>query len=151
MPSQKIVPNYYVMEWKPWCNIVAVTASREIILIEQYRHAGGKTFIEIPGGTVDSGSPLECAKRELREETGYTSDEFRFVGAHFPNPAILSNELHTYIALNCRKVGEPQLDEFEDIRVFTTPLEDAYKMLSDGKISHSLVMVSLYMAKSHLT
>lgn len=151
MPSGRIVPNYYVVEWKPWCNVVALTENGEMILIEQYRHAAGKVCFEIPGGQIDQGMPIDAIKRELLEETGYTSDNFIHVGSHYTNPAILNNQLHTFVAKNCRKVATPKLDEFEDIRVFTVPVTAAYKLVEEGKIDHSLIIASLFLAKSRLT
>ncbi len=151
MPNKHIVPNYYVIEWKPWCNVVALTENGEMILIEQYRHAAGKVCIEIPGGQIDHGSPIDAIKRELLEETGYSSDEVTHVGTHYPNPAMLTNQLHTFVAKNCRKTSDLKLDEFEDIRVFTLPVKTAYALIDAGKIDHSLIIASMYLAQKYLT
>lgn len=153
LPNNKIMPNYYVMEWLPWVNIVALTSEKEIILIEQYRHGGGNISVEIPGGSMDPNpgeTPLIAAKRELLEETGYSTDQFKLIGSHKPNPAIQDNELHTFLALNCKLVSAPHPDPFEFIRVFTSPIKTTFRMIERGEINHSLIIASLYMAKKHL-
>lgn len=151
MPNKNIVPHYYVIEWKPWCNVVAIDSMGDMILIEQYRHAASKVCIEIPGGQIDHGSPIDAVKRELLEETGYTSDDITHVGTHYPNPAMLNNQLHTFVAKNCRKISDLKLDEFEDIKVFTLSVKSAYALVEEGKIDHSLIIASMYLAKKHLT
>jgi ADP-ribose pyrophosphatase len=81
--------DFYVIEAPDWINIVAVTDNDDVLLIRQYRHGIGAVTIEIPGGVIDSGeTPLEAAKRELLEETGFVSDNWSLIGEVIPNPAI---------------------------------------------------------------
>ena len=70
-----------ILEFSAWANILAITKRQEVVLINQYRHGVQEVLWEIPGGVVeDSEDPLEGVKRELLEETGYTSSEFIQVG-----------------------------------------------------------------------
>ena len=113
-------------------------------MVEQYRHAARENFREVPGGSTDPGEdPLVAGQRELREETGYTSATWIACGSHFPNPALQSNRMHTYLALDCVKVGEPKLDPFEDLRTFTMSARDLYDQWLDGQIRHSIISASL--------
>src|SRR3981081_726450 len=66
---------YYVLEYRDWVHVVAITPSREVVLVRQYRHAIGEVSTEIPAGALDPGETdsLAAAARELREETGYIS------------------------------------------------------------------------------
>ena len=74
LPSGTIIPKYWISEYPPWVNVVAVTADEQVVLIRQYRHGIGGVHFEIPAGTTDPGdTSLElAARRELLEETGYS-------------------------------------------------------------------------------
>jgi 8-oxo-dGTP pyrophosphatase MutT (NUDIX family) len=78
--------DFYIIEAPTWVNVVAISADDEILLIKQYRHGIRSVTFEIPGGMVDPGeSPLEAAKRELLEETGYISNDWALIGNVHPN------------------------------------------------------------------
>lgn len=144
LPDKRVMPKYYVFDFPDWVNVVALTPDNQIILVEQYRHAAGEDFLEVPGGSTDhkGEDPRQAAARELLEETGYQPEEMIDCGAHFPNPALQSNRMHTFVALNCRKVAEPHLDPFEDLQVRLMPLTEAYKKWIDGELTHSIIAAS---------
>jgi len=79
LPNGNIIPNYYVLEYPDWVSVIALTKEKKMVLIQQYRHARGGVFYEIPAGTSESGdaSMLHAAKRELMEETGYGGGVWR--------------------------------------------------------------------------
>ena len=74
--------NPYVIETGTWVNIIAITKNNEVVLVSQYRHGVEQVLLEIPAGVMDpeDESLLQTAKRELLEETGYTSENFIQVG-----------------------------------------------------------------------
>jgi ADP-ribose pyrophosphatase len=148
LPDGRIMPNYYVMEFTDWVNIVPITSDDKVILVEQYRHAIGKVTLELPGGAISAKggheSPELAAIRELQEETGYVPEEVRFVGKHRPNPAMQNNYLHTYVALGCTLEGQQKLDPFEDIKIVTRTIPEVIDMVFDGTIEHSLIIASLF-------
>ena len=118
MPSGHIVPEYYVLEYPNWVNIVALTDDNKIVLVKQYRHGVEESILEIPGGVIDEGEDsLTAAKRELLEETGYLFDSFEKLCDLFPNPATSNNITTTYLATGGKKVQEQELDSSEDIEV----------------------------------
>lgn len=145
LPDGRVMPSYYVMEFPDWVNVIPITADKKMVMIEQYRHAGGEVFLEIPGGSThgEGEDPLEAAKRELLEETGYESSEWIYVGSHNPNPALQNNRMQTYLALNCRKVAEPSLDPFEDLTVKLMPVSEALERWRNGEIQHSIIAASI--------
>jgi len=128
-----------------WVNVVAVTPKEEIVLIRQFRHGTRAVTLEIPGGMVDPGeTPLEAARRELLEETGYGTENRRLLGTVHPNPAIQDNSCYTYLATGAVKISEQQTEGTEDIEVFTAPVSETDKMVLEGNITHSLVIAALY-------
>ena len=84
---------FYVLDACDWVNVVAVTEDGRMVFVEQYRHGVERTTLEIPGGMVDAEdpSPEAAARRELLEETGFASEDWRLIGTVDPNPAIQSN------------------------------------------------------------
>ena len=137
--------NFYVLEMPEWVNVVAVTPREEIVLIRQFRHGTRTVTLEIPGGMVDPGeTPLEAARRELVEETGYGTENWHLLGTVHPNPAIQDNSCYTYLATGAVKISEQQTEGTEDIEVFTAPVSETDKMVLEGKITHSLVIAALY-------
>lgn len=153
LPDGRIMPRYYVMEFPDWVNVVAVTTEGMALVVDQYRHAAGEMYLEIPGGSTDprlKEDPRVAAERELLEETGYRAGRWLAVGWHSPNPAIQANRLHTYIALDCVKVQEPQLDPYEDLTVRLMPIKDLYERADRGEVTHSLILSSLALARLHL-
>lgn len=137
--------DFYVIETPDWINVVALTENDEIVLIEQYRHGTGDVTIEIPGGMIDPGeTPIETAKRELLEETGYAGDNWVQIGEVLPNPAIQTNRCYTFLVKNCKKVSETNFDTTEHIITYTRPSKDIPELVSEGKIKHSLVVAAFY-------
>jgi hypothetical protein len=137
--------DFYVIETPDWINVVAITPDEQIVLIKQYRHGIQSITVEIPGGMVDPGeSPLEAAKRELLEETGYASNEWIFIGKVHPNPAIQNNTCHMFLAKDVKKVQKPNFEGTEDIVSFLKPAKEIPSLVAEGKITHSLVIGAFY-------
>ena len=153
LPDGRIMPRYYVIEFPDWVNVFPVTREGEVLLLKQYRQASGKVHIEVPGGSSDPHrheSMQEAALRELLEETGYEAGEIVKVGAHYPNPALQGNQMHSYVALDCKKVAEPNLDPYEDLELYPCSLQQVEEHLLAGDIDHSIMVTSITMALNYL-
>jgi len=136
---------FYVIESGDWVNVIPITADEQVVMIRQYRHGSGEITLEIPGGLVEPGdTPEKAASRELLEETGYQAEEWKKIGVVNPNPAIFSNRCHTFFARNLTKVGNPTLDQTEDIDVVLLPLSDIPRLIRNGVIDHALVIAAFY-------
>jgi 8-oxo-dGTP pyrophosphatase MutT (NUDIX family) len=138
----------YVLNSQDYCNIVPITPDGQVVMVRQHRHGTGESTLEIPGGLVDphDASPLAAARRELEEETGFQAGEIVPTGVIAPNPAMMNNRCHSFLARDVRKVGEPQLDDGEDIEVVLMPLAEIPERVARGEFSHSLVVVAFTFA-----
>lgn len=138
--------DFFVLETGDWVNVIPITPEGKVVLIRQFRQARETITLEIPGGMVDAAddSPKESAARELFEETGYQADELVHIGTVAPNPAILSNQCHTYLALNALAVGEPLLDGSEDIEIELVDLLEIDALITSGQIDHALVIAAFF-------
>lgn len=93
-----IIDDYYVQEYADWVNAVVLTKDQQVLLVEQYRHAGQDYFLEIPAGKIEEGeSHEEGIVREIREETGYISKTKPIkMGEFMVNPATQTNKIVTF-------------------------------------------------------
>lgn len=136
LPNGIIMNDYFVIEKKNVALIVAMDKEERVILKKEYRYAIDKELIEIPGGTFEnvSDDPLEVAKRELLEETGYKSDEWDFLGTLYDYPTKDTNTVSLYVAKNIYKVAEQKLDISEDITIEFVPIKEAVRMCLENEI-----------------
>jgi ADP-ribose pyrophosphatase YjhB (NUDIX family) len=136
---------YYVLEYGPWVNVVALTTGDELVLVRQYRHAAGAMVLELPGGMVDGGEdPAEAARRELLEESGYAGDALRPVSALYTNPASHTNRLHTFATKGARRVAPPAHEAGEDgMTVHTIPVDDVLARLGAGILGQAMQVSGL--------
>jgi ADP-ribose pyrophosphatase len=131
------------LEAPDWVNVVAITADRMLVLVEQYRHGTNSVTLEIPGGCVDPGeTPAEAAVRELEEETGFRPADLREIGVVDPNPAFLSNHCWTFLAIGCRADGVSNPDPTEEIALRFATLPEFSALIGDGTIRHALVVAA---------
>lgn len=133
-----------VLETPQWCNVVALTPERRLVVVRQYRFGSASITTEIPGGVVDPGEQHgDAARRELREEAGYTSEHWTYLGCVEPNPAFHDNLCHHWLALDVRQTHGQELDGGEDIAIDTLELDEVRASIADGTIRHALVLTAL--------
>jgi len=151
IPNGKVFEPY-IIEAGMWVNVIALTKNREVVLVSQYRHGAGRVLLEIPAGVMDpeDESPLRTAKRELLEETGYTSEKFFEVGCSYPNPATHTNMTYSFLALDVELVGQQHLDETEEIEVSLVPFDEFVAKAKRGVLPQALHVSSLFFALAYL-
>ena len=133
-----VLPNGKTGDWYVSLNsdaviVIPIRPDGSVILQRQYKHGGGEVVTEFCAGLVDKGEePLAAAKRELREETGYTSDNFEHLHTVFSNPTGSRMRYHYFLARDVELTDETDFDEAEQIELVIVPsLEHARILLCD--------------------
>jgi 8-oxo-dGTP pyrophosphatase MutT (NUDIX family) len=150
LPNGMVIDGF-VLEYGDWATILALTKQQEVVLIRQYRHGAQKVILELPGGAMEAEdeSPMQAARRELLEETGYASDNFIQIGCVSPNPANQTNLIYSFLALDAEKVGGQDLDATEDIEVVLKPLEEVIRKAKTGELFQSMQVSTVFFALSY--
>ncbi|WP_431859971.1 NUDIX hydrolase [Azospirillum sp.] len=118
LPDGRRIDDYYQLEMPSFACIFAETEDGRVITCRQYRHGPRRISLVFPGGHLNaSEDPLEAAKRELLEETGYEGAEWQDLGAYMVNSNQGGPVSHMFRAIGCRKVAEPDADDLEESEV----------------------------------
>lgn len=128
----------------PGVAAILATGPDQLLLIENNRANLGLSLIEIPAGTLMRGeNPMAAAKRELLEETGYSTDDWAKLTEFYSSPGTSNELVHLYHARNVRKVRPPALDPFEDLSVIAVSLAEASSLLRQGAITDAKTLIAL--------
>jgi ADP-ribose pyrophosphatase len=136
VPNGTVLSPYHTIEFPDWVCAVALTADQHILLIEEYRHGIGRLSFELPSGALDKDGEdvLAAMKRELLEETGYVADEWHVLGSSTANTARQNNRVHSFLALDARRVADQKLDAGEVIRAHALPWQQFQHDLAEGRL-----------------
>lgn len=132
--------------------IVPITETNDTILVVQPRvFTDDAIGVELPAGYIDPGeTPEEAAIRELREETGYVCEKLIPLASYYQDQGISAAYNHAFLAINCKKVHNQDLDESEYIRYLECHFKEALELLEDGTINDANSIIALTKAKKAL-
>ena len=135
LPRGREIKDFYKVTIKDCAAIVALTTDGKVVLKKEYRHCYRRDLIEIPAGVLEENEdPLNAAKRELQEETGYRSEKWTYLGKTVESSAKLTNYMYIYLAEDCEKISSQKLDYGEDIEVIEVGLNEAVEMIMNNEI-----------------
>ena len=145
-PKQEL-KTFTVLDTADWAIVIPVLETqkgREFIMVRQWRHGAQDLSLEFPGGVFDKGEDsVQAAIRELKEETGYTAGKMIKLGDFNPNPAIMSNHVHFFLAQDLVKTGPQDLDDDEYVTVETVPWKNAVNGMGKPPFIHALMATAL--------
>ncbi len=145
LPNGVVHPEYYVLEYPTWVNIIAVTTDGRFVMVEQYRHGLGDVFTELVAGVAEKGEePLQAARRELLEETGFGGGEWQLYTVLSANPGSMNNLTYTFLATDVEPMSKQHLDETEDIAVRLLTADEVKAMLLSDEMKQSLMAAPLW-------
>jgi len=131
--------------------ILALTEDQQLLLVRQYRYATRTEYLEIPAGKRDVGEdPLDTAKRELEEETGYLAKDWTFLAALHPCIGYSNEVIYYYLARGLAR-GEKKPDEGEWVEPELVPLSKVLHMARSGELPDSKTVSGLFLAESWLS
>ena len=146
-------PEFYILEYSDWVNVIAITKEGEMVMIRQYRHGVDRCDYELCAGVIEPGeAPEAAARRELLEETGFGGGECSQIAKLAPNPSTQTNWSHSFLAVGVERIDSQHLDGAEDISVHLMSREQVLELLRSGEIIQALMAAPLwkYFANSGL-
>jgi len=151
LPSGQRIEDYYVRESSGYSVIFAVTPEARVVLVKQYKHGIGRSVVELPAGAIDPGeTPLDCARRELTEETGYSAAAFEEVATFASDPTNSDAYFYLFLARDARLDRRQRLDATEEIDVQLATFDDLRRFVRDGTIEVSSHVTSIYFVLDRL-
>lgn len=131
--------NYIVMDARDWVITIPVLGD-SFLMVKQWRHGEKNLSIEFPGGVIEKNEKPEIgAARELKEETGFTARKLIKLGEMNPNPALMTNHVHFFAAVDLQKNDSQHLDNDEYVEYLQVSKEEVYKNLGSSEYQHALM------------
>jgi 8-oxo-dGTP pyrophosphatase MutT (NUDIX family) len=147
---------FSVIEAKDWAIVIPVintSKGKQFLMVWQWRHGSQCLSLEFPGGVFEPGeNPEEAAARELHEETGFKPAKIKKLGEFSPNPAIMSNKVHFFLAEDLTDTGKQNPDQDEYIEVALVDADEVIKGMGKFPYVHALMGTALslyYQAGEH--
>ncbi|MBO5137890.1 MAG: NUDIX hydrolase [Spirochaetaceae bacterium] len=142
---------YIVLDAPDWVIVIPrlLNPSR-FLMVKQWRHGSKSLSTEFPGGVIDVGEkPEQAAHRELLEETGHKANKLTHLGSFSPNPAIMSNKVHCFLAEELTSFGTQDLDPDEYVEYFVMEEETVFQNMGSSDFPHGLMVAALELYRQY--
>ena len=151
LPSGKIVDDFHRLVMPENVVVYPVTAIHEILMLRAYRHGVGNVTYLFPGGFIEKGEiPLDAAKRELLEETGFRGGDWQSMGSFVPHSNYGCGKVHMFRATDVEKVQSPDSGDLEEAEIHLMNREMLMKAVSDGRITSLSSIAALSLSTNDL-
>ena len=131
--------------------VVAIDDEKHLLMVEQYRYPIGRKLVELPAGLIDEGEePLEAAKRELEEETGYGAEDWQLLTEFYPSGGVHDEKIYIYLARKITEVTKPHLDGDEILTSHKILFADLLKKVQNGEIQDGKTIIGVLMAQNFI-
>lgn len=154
LPDGRVFEPFYSYSRRDYAIVVAIDIEGKLLAVRQFRHGIGEVTTEFPAGGIETDSlsgysrshkdpaylalALAAAKRELKEETGYISEDWAHLITVPSNPSIADNYAFIFVADNCRKVDDLQLDDTEFLNVVRLSKEELWQLIAEGGFQQAI-------------
>lgn len=136
LPDGQIIPDWPIIETRDYVNAMVIDRSGKAMILEGYKHGHGSSNWQVLGGYLEPGEdPFEAVKRELLEETGFSSAEWRHLGSFTVDANRRVGTGHFFLAQGVQKVAEPDYDDLEQFVIRWVSLAELRQALSDGRVA----------------
>lgn len=151
LPNGTRIDEYYIRESHGFIIVFALTPDRQVVVVHQYRYGIDQVTLELPAGALeDEEHPLDCAKRELLEETGFTSPRWEELLTAPSEPVRSNSMMHAFIAYDATQTHDQDLDEGEEVEWSLMSIDELRKRLDDGEIGAVPSIAVVYAALERL-
>lgn len=145
LPNGQRMDDYSVIEKNDVVAVVATDESGRLLMLEEYRYPVDETLYNLPAGTILRGAEdlQAVAERELREETGYTSNDISYIGSLYDYPTKDTHIISIFRAKNAVKTHETMHEASEQIHLTLMEIEEVKKLLFENKIAHAATFAEI--------
>lgn len=145
LPDGTLIDDYYVREGRGFSVVFALTDDQRVVMVRQFKYGIGRMVLELPAGFIDEGEdPLDCARRELAEETGYVAGSIEYVRSFATEPSNSGFQMHLFLARGAREAVAQQLDPTESIEVELHSIQEVRERISRGEIDVAPQVAAIY-------
>ena len=141
------IDRFHLIRGPHWASVLCLTEARQAVLVRQYRHGLGGPSLELPAGVIEPAeAPIDAARRELREESGFESPALEPLLSIAPEPARNTTRAHFFFARDAVRVSEQALDSGEDLEVLLVPAGELLELIDHGHIVHGAHIAAILSA-----